>query len=253
MMKLLKYDWKRDSNTIYSVLAVLVVAQLLLHWVGTSRGWEPMIVIGIGLMMYVCAMVVMVITGSKAYIKNLRSYQRRLVPIHPIYHVLSSLLFSTLIMVAVFVIALIHGLLLNPWSEFTALLELGNIQPTAWDVITSIASGIWGTFFVMLLVYFSITVGAMVNIRGKAGVWVGIIVFIIITNMISLISETIFEQAGSAANFGIVQIESGSSAVPDTVSVSSLGTGLGSFLFELVAAALLLWLMAWPIRKKLEI
>lgn len=206
MMKLFKYDWKRDSNTIYSVLAVLVVAQLLLHWVGTSRGWEPMIKIGIGLMMYVCAIVVMVITGSKAYIKNLGSYQRRLVPIHPIYHILSALLFSTLIMVAVFAIAVIHGLLLIPWSELTAFLELGNMQLTAWDVITAVASGIWGTFFVMLLVYFSITVGAVVNIRGKAGVWVGIIVFIIITNMISLISETVFKQAGSATNFGIVRL-----------------------------------------------
>ncbi|MBU5671044.1 hypothetical protein [Paenibacillus brevis] len=253
MMKLFKYDWKRDSNTIYSVLAVLVIAQLLFHWVGTARGWDPMIRLAVSLMMYVSAMVVMVITGSKGYIKNLKSYQRRLVPIHPIYHVLSSLLFSTLIMMAVFVIAAAHGLLLIPWSDLTAFLELGNLQLTAWDVIIAAASGIWGTFFVMLLIYFSMTVGAMVNIRGKAGVWVGIIVFIILSNIISSISETVFRQAGSATNFGIVQIESGPAAVPDTVTVSSLGTGLGGFLFELVAAVLLLWLMAWPIRKKLEI
>lgn len=253
MMKLFKYDWKRDSNTIYSVLAVLVVAQLLLHWVGISREWNPMIRLGISLTMYISALVVMVITGYKAYIKNLKSYQRRLVPVHPVYHVLSTLLFSTLISVAVLVIAAAHGLLLIPWSDLTAFLELGQLQLTAWDVIAGAASGIWGIIFIMLLVFFSITVGAMVNIRGKAGVWVGIIIFIVISSIVSMISEILFNQSGSTNNFGMVQIETGSAIVQDTVSVSSLGTGLGSFLLELVVAVLLLWLMAWPIRKKLEI
>lgn len=253
MIKLFKYDWKRDSNTIYSVLAVLVIGQLLLHWLGISRGWEPTVRLGVGLAVYIAAVVVMVITGYKSYIKNLKSYQRRLVPIHPLYHVLSSLLFSTLIMLAVFAIAAAHGLLLISRSDLMAFLELGNLQLTAWDVIVAAASGIWGTFFVVLLVFFAITVGAMVSIRGKAGVWVGIITFIALSNLISLINEKVFEQVGSTSNFGIAQIETGSTVVPDTFTINSIGTGLGGFLFELAVAALLLWLMVWPIRKKLEI
>lgn len=253
MIKLFKYDWKRDSNTIYSVLAVLVIGQLLLHWVGVSRGWDPMIRMGVSLAVYIAAVVVMVITGYKSYIKNLKSYQRRLVPIHPFYHVLSSLLFSTLIMLMIFAIAAAHGLLLISRSDLTAFLELGNLQLTVWDVITAAASGIWGTFFIILLVFFSITVGAMVNIRGKAGVWIGIIVFMALSNIISLINEKVFEQVGSTSNFGIAQIEAGSTVIPDAVTINSIRTGLGGFLFELAVAALLLWLMVWPLRKKLEI
>lgn len=253
MMKLLKYDWKRDSNTILSVLAVLVLAELSLHWFGSFKDWDPMIRLGLALVMYVSALVVMVITGSKGYIKSIRSYQRRLVPIRSIYHVLSSLVFSTLIILAVLAIGFAHFMLLFPLHEIKAFFELSNVQLTAWDIILGGASGIWGTFFIMLVVYFSMTVGAMVNIRGKAGVWVGIVVFVIISNAFSLISESLFNQAGSTSDLGIVQIETGSQRVSEGLTVTNLGTSLGSFLFELVVAALLLWLMSGPIRKRLEI
>ncbi|MGV2795207.1 hypothetical protein GNF78_18590, partial [Clostridium perfringens] len=92
MMKLLKYDWKRNANTFSGLLAVLVLVQIILSMIGKVRGWDESVIVVSSFIFYVTAGIITMILVCNTFESNIKAYHRRLLPVHPAWTVLSSLL-----------------------------------------------------------------------------------------------------------------------------------------------------------------
>lgn len=109
MMKLLKYDWKRNANTFLGMVAILAIAQLLITWFGITKNWTAEITVVLIVMLYASALIFVTVLGCKTFDHNIKAYNRRLLPVHPVWSVISSLLLSWIFVLTVVAIAAIHG------------------------------------------------------------------------------------------------------------------------------------------------
>ena len=89
MMTLLKYDFRRNWNTLLAGLVILIIAQ-----VGLSLFVSEVTGIVLGIMGYVGVGVAIYVKMIKTYTSNIRSYNRRLLPVTGLSHVLSPLIFE---------------------------------------------------------------------------------------------------------------------------------------------------------------
>lgn len=80
MMKLLKYDLKRNATTFLSVGAILIALQLIISIMGNIRGWDPKIILALTIVLYSFVGTFSVILVAITYRKNIKAYSRRLLP-----------------------------------------------------------------------------------------------------------------------------------------------------------------------------
>ena len=251
MMKLMKYEWKRNANTLLSVFFVLVVAQLAVAIVGHYQNWLEPAIVALDIMMYLAAAVIMIVTVCKTFSYNIRAYHRRLLPVHPVLTILAPLLLSWIVLIVLMGIIAIHGRLYIQFLGYP--LELGQLLGflSSSDWLLVVGQIAWLYTLLILMVFVSMVIGASVSIRGKAGAWVSILMFIIIQYAISWLENFIFEDlVSSSFMFGVFEAESGS------VTIEAGGFNFltwGPFLLELGFAGVFIWLMSYLLERRVEI
>lgn len=247
MLKLLKYDIKRNLNSFLSMMAILVIAQLLVSVFGNIRGWDNAIILGLSLILYIVAAVMMTVAVCKTFGTNLKAFNRRLLPVHPIWAIFSTLLLGFIAMIVFFIIVGIHAFL---YDQFIS--DFGSFSNMDWSGFTeAIFVGVWSYGLTLLIIFMAITIGASVTINGKSATWIGIIAFFIIQNGMSYVEYLLFGDNKST----MVQFEinsngfKGSTGVAEKLDLFSWG----SFLFELGCAGLMVYLISYLISKKVAI
>lgn len=251
MMKLLKYDLKRNANTFLGLAAVLVIVQVLIAIVGNLRGWDKEAVMALNIILYASSGIIAVVLACKTFENNIKAYHRRLLPVHPAWTIVSSLLLSYIVAFMIAVIATVHALL---YLQFAGLPLTFDIQPASvkdW-IVLFVGIG-WFYTLLILTIFMAITIGASISVRGKAGTWIGIISFFVIQNGMSWLESALFgdNDAGilKFAVFHVGSDEISAEASPPVLSILSLGP----FLFELTFAALMFYAMTYLLSKKVEI
>lgn len=251
MLKLLKYDLKRNANVSLGLLAVLVFLQILLSVVGNTKNWEQSIIIGLTFSLYMMTGIIMIIVICKTYENNIKAYSRRLLPIRPMWTAVSCIIIGWIIAPILALIALLHGVLyknivgVSWWQqlELTAL----NVK----DLLLFVFLIGWGITFLMMIILLSMTIGASISLRGKAGTWVGILSFFIFSSVLSWVERQLFGAFNDMLfNVGI-SLPGGE--VSTTVTSSAPIMTWGPLLFEAVIIALMLVVINYLISKKVEI
>lgn len=251
MMKLLKYEWKRNANTLLSVFFVLIVAQIAVATVGHYRNWVDAAILTLTILLYVAAAMIMIVTVSKTFSYNIRAYHRRLLPVHSVWTILSPLLLSWIVLIVLLGIIAIHGGLYIQFLGFPFEIQelFRSIHLSDW--LLNIGLIVWAYTLLIVMIFVSMLIGASVSIRGKAGTWMGILAFIIIQYVLFWLEDLFFKDADTSNfMFGVFESESGS------VTVQAGGFNFmawGPFLFELVVAGLLVWLMSYLLKRRAEI
>lgn len=252
MMKLLKYDIKQNANTLLGLAAVLVIVQGFLSIAGNLRHWDGEIIFVLTLVLYLTAAIIMIVQACKTFANNIKAYHRRLLPLHPIWTILSSLLFSWLVGLMITVIIAVHASLYLSLAKVAidfVSIELVGVK----DVILMIFSIIWVYTLLILTIFTSITIGASVSIQGKAGTWVGIISFFLIQNGISWLENLLFgENDTTMLNYGTIHFGTSEEIRTGTAEAVNI-MSLGSLLFEVVLAGLMIYTISYLLSKRVQI
>lgn len=251
MMKLLKYEWKRNANTLLSVFFVLIVAQIAVATVGHYRNWMDAAIVTLAIMIYVAAAMIMIVTVSKTFGYNIRAYHRRLLPVHPVWAILSPLLLSWLVLIVLLGIIAIHGGLYIQFLGYPLGLDQPMSSLAIGDWLLVVGQIAWLYTLLIVMVFVSMLIGASVSIRGKLGTWISILAFFIVQYVISWVENLFFKDIDTSAfMFGVFEAESGSVTV-ETGGFNFLAWG--PFLFELGVVCLFVWLMSYLLKRRVEI
>ncbi|MEC0089419.1 hypothetical protein [Paenibacillus macquariensis] len=248
MMKLLKYDFKRNGAKLLGVAVVLILAQLSIMLLINNIT----LITVFSMLAYMIAGVILFITPIRTYSYNLKAYHRKLLPVHSLKTIISPIAMGFICLLILGLIMLIHGYVYLTVYENTRIFDIIKMYPM--DTIMSLLSACWIMINMLITIFLAITIAT--SIRSKGSFWIGIVVFFIIVNGLSWIENLFFGES----QWGIFQIfsDESNSAVDGIVTnvnynPSSLTGGMiGSFIFELVCSVAFLYIMVKLIDRKVE-
>ncbi|AZK48724.1 hypothetical protein [Paenibacillus lentus] len=252
MLRLLKYDWKRNANLSLGLLAVLVLLQIAIGVIGNVRGWEQAIILLLSIMLYVMTGIILIILASKTYENNIKAYSRRLLPIRPVWSAVSSIVLWWIFSLVLGLLVTAHYFIYTKFvfKDFWWPQELLVADVTDWFGIIFMTG--WSLTYLMVSILLSITIGASVSLRGKAGTWIGLLAFIVIQNTVSWVEHILF-RGYDVLLFRIDSLEYSDTAVNAQLMPSASFMTVGQLLFEGVIIVLMLVLINYLMSRKVEI
>ncbi|NQX44050.1 hypothetical protein HQN87_01795 [Paenibacillus tritici] len=244
MLKLLKYDLRRRRERI---LVFIVIALLIQAGMWISSATVDIGLLSLNMAGYYVLAIALVYIAVAGYFRNLKSYQRQLLPVTALQTVLSPMLLALLLIGGVIILGLVQlGIyrLLYPLDFLP-----GNLLTVGFQVILR---SLWSTGFLMVMVMFSITVA--LSLRMKWRIWIGVVILFLLENGIGYLERTLFGTYFIALdmvfNFEIYpgNLQSGSG-----FTVEYAAANPGALLFELAAACLMIYGMAVLVKKRIEV
>lgn len=246
MMTLLKYDFRRNWNTLLAGLAVLIIVQI-----GLAMFMSDISSSLIGVMAYVGVGVSIYVKMIKTYWSNIRSYNRRLVPVTGLSHVLSPLIFGTLCGLGVMVVAVIHYFIFSATHTDMNLASAINMSGIHVSEIISLLLFVWwAVLFITVIIFLSISIGG--SFRFKTGPWISIIAFFVLTNLISWLENIIFSGRFNPNELFQVTEKSTGISITSNRILWSQGTWW-SVIFEIIVAVILVAAAVYLNNKKVEV
>ncbi|WP_458125544.1 hypothetical protein [Paenibacillus sp. Z3-2] len=244
MMTLLKYDFRRNWNVLLAGLVILIIAQ-----VAISLFMSEVTGLVIGIMGYVGVGVAIYVKMIKTYSSNIRSYNRRLLPVTGLSHVLSPLIFGALCGLGLVIVSAIHAYIyismklgLNLATYFSGI----HVS----DVLTLLLFGAWVLVFMTVIIFLSISIAG--SFRWKTGPWIGIVAFFVLVNVIGWLENIIM--TGRFNPNEVFQFTEESTGISITANGVLWSDGMwGSTIFEIIVAVLLVWATIYLNNKKVEV
>nr|WP_154984544.1 hypothetical protein [Paenibacillus xylanexedens] len=246
MMTLLKYDFRRSWNTLLAGLVILIIVQLGLM-IFVSSGVTANV---LGIMAYVGAGVAIYVKTIKTYAANIRSYNRRLVPVTGLSHVLSPIIFGTICGLGLLLIGFLHAYLYITMKLGLDLSAYIGVNISVAEIWSTLFFAGWIVLFMTIMIFFSISVAG--TFRWKTGPWIGIVTFIVLINLLSWLENVIF--SGKFSPNDLFQFTEESTGISFSASGVIWADGRwGTTVFEMALAALLVWGIIYMNTKKVEV
>ncbi|OWA34582.1 hypothetical protein B9G55_15285 [Saccharibacillus sp. O16] len=251
MLKLLKYDMKRDLFTLLGGAAALVLGLLAIELLGKQVGMERGAQAVLSLMGYTFFGILILIAVCNSFRLNIRSVGRRLVPLGSLHYVGSALLYGLLLNGVLLVIGGLHMLYYQATGILQQLEQSGSFTIN-WDSSIPLPFGVslivlWGSLFLLTLLL--LVMAMMESMRFKGRTLIAVAAVIGISILTSAVENSFFGGAGTQALTGF-QIESQSEL---NLPTESLGAVLPAFLFELVMSALFTWVTVKLINRSVRV
>ncbi|MOA19523.1 hypothetical protein D3C78_1399120 [compost metagenome] len=198
----------------------------------------------------------MLILTCKTFITNIKAYHRRLLPLHSVWTVLSSLLFGLITATSVSILMVINGVVYS--DSLTLLLreiEINSINYV--DTIVIFLTGIWLSIFTMVSIFLACTIGSSFRIRKNAGTWIGILSFFVVQYTVGWVETKLFGDSMNKEPISIVGIEGtanmSSGGVSTEITMDVFSFPWGTFIFELGISALMVWVITYLISRRVEV
>lgn len=246
MMTLLKYDFRRNWNTLLAGLAVLIIVQI-----GLSLFVSDISASAIGVIVYVGAGVALYVKMIKTYWSNIRSYNRRLVPVTGLSHVLSPIIFGTLCGLGLLAVATIHYFIFS--TTHTGINFAGFINDSgihASEIVSLLLFSWWVALFITIIIFLSISIGG--SFRFKTGPWISIVAFFVLTNLITWLENIIF--SGRFNPNELFQVTEGNTGISVTSNRILWSDGTwASIIFEIIVAVILVGVAVYLNNRKVEV
>ncbi|MUT66233.1 hypothetical protein [Paenibacillus sp. NEAU-GSW1] len=244
LLKIMKYDWKRNSSVIIGVAAVFIIVEALLLFGGSRPQWSKELLFVLSMLGFAWLGAANIFLMCKTYASNISSYSRRLLPVSGGWTVLSPLVWGLL------------GFIVLGAAVYGYILLYDAVNELAFDpllvTLTNVAGGIflslWNLLFMVLVIFFAITIAKSVY-RKKLGPWLGIATFFGIQLFISWLEHLIYK---SDVNGKITQINSTSENVTMEFDLWTTQTW-GSSLIQLVAAVLIFYSIIKLLNKRVQL
>ncbi|REK76123.1 hypothetical protein [Paenibacillus paeoniae] len=205
MIKLLKYDWKRNATTTLAGLLILLVAQLIITTIGWRNGWNPQAVIVIAFMLFLFSGFLIFLVACQTFHANMKAYSRRLLPLPTIYTIVSPLVLMFGLTFALFLLCAAYDAVFSLLYDKISLLQAVTEILTVGEAATIIGMGLWGSLFTTLIIFFSIAFSRIVE--GRGGTFLGIAVCIAIFSLIPWIEDLFVMRSGAdSLSYGMIHL-----------------------------------------------
>ncbi|MEK4852485.1 hypothetical protein NST04_21730 [Paenibacillus sp. FSL H7-0756] len=244
MLKLLKYDLKRRKERILVFIVIALLAQAGL-WISSAKIDADLA--SLNLAVYCILAIAMIFITVTGYFRNLKSYQRRLLPVTALQTVLSPMLLALLLTGVVILLGLAH---LGIYKLLYTMDFLpGNLQTVGFRALLQ---AVWSTLFLMVMVMFSFTVALSLRMKGR--IWIGIVLLVLLENGFGFLEKfffhTYFISLENAFSFEIYpgRLQSGSD-----YTIKYLPINQGALLFEVAAVCLMICGMVTLVRRRIEV
>ncbi|QOS77263.1 hypothetical protein JNUCC31_20980 [Paenibacillus sp. JNUCC31] len=246
MMTLLKYDFRRNWNTLLAGLAVLIIVQI-----GLALFFSEVSGSIIGIIAYVGAGVAIYVKMIKTYRSNIRSYNRRLVPVKGLSHILSPIIFGTLCWLGLIVVAAIHYFIYSATHtgiNFASYMNVSGIHLS--EILNLLLFLWWVALFSIIIIFLSISIGG--SFRFKTGPWISIVAFFLLINLISWLENLIFSGRFNPNELFQFTEESTGLSITSNRIIWSDGTW-ANIIFEIIVAVILVGVAVYLNNKKVEV
>lgn len=255
MIRLLKYDWKRNANALVASTVILLLAQIAIAVIGEVYDWQPIMAYILSLVVFAFAGLMLFLTVCQTYNANLKAHSRRLLPIPSLYAVASPLLLLLGGMAVLLVLFLLHEFVYGTWLGLdVSVMVAMNEQLSFGRSIVFLIGCAWLAVTVTIYILFCITFAR--TFEGRIGTWMGIAMFIGLSIVTSWIGATVVPTPASGdVPFGMTGISLTESA-PDGLELTVTGfdgIAVVSFLFELGLAIALLYGIRYMIHHRIKI
>lgn len=250
MMKLLKYDWKRNENSILVAFMIWLLAQIIFTALGWIYGWDELIINIITTILYGVGGLFAFLLACQTFNGNIKAYSRRLLPLPLFYTILSPLILIIAAQVAIGLLYIAHDMLFTVLFHTNSLLS---IIGSHLDVVesVSVALGIlWSTIAITIVIFFAIA--SSHTVAGRGGTMLGIIVAVVLFSLLSWFDRLIFSSMDrSSESFGFFRLIM-EETVDGKISMEVLPferTGIGVLLFDAAIAAVLVFGIIYMIKR----
>ncbi|OKP86088.1 hypothetical protein A3842_06685 [Paenibacillus sp. P3E] len=242
MLKLMKYDLKRRQERILAFFVIMLLVQAGIWISNSSMGVD---LLSYNMMAYGVFGCTLLLFAFFNYIRYLKSYARRLVPVGTLQNVLSPLLLNWILLLLVTGLAAIHlGLYILVYSS--DFLPVNFWRVASWCIFNLL----WTAGFELILLMFAVTIAKSLRVKGT--IWIAIAVFAVIENGISFIENQFWGSYISALNNAFQFKVYEASAIRTGLKLSDIGTNFWALIFEAAVGAILIYVMKLLIQKRIE-
>lgn len=254
MLKLLKYDLKRDFFQITGGIVAIVLLLIVIEAGGGYWQMKTDARFVLTVLTYFAAAAGILSLVCNSFRKNIGFVGRRLIPVPSWQYIASAVLYM---LVAVLILLLMAGAQFLYYRQSGVLGELGRLEAVNFEGpegITSLLTMfgvpfmmLWAFLLLMSILFLVIAVAE--SLRTKSRSLVGIVLFFAIGSLISWVENAFLGGRGTQAITGLrVQNQS----VVD-IRIESVTAGWAAFVFEAIVAALAVWLTVRLIDRRVQI
>lgn len=252
MLKLLKYNWKMNSLSVYIVLASTVLLYTLLLIGKYKWGWIDEAVFVIGALVATLSSLAFIVLTCLTMKHQLKSYHRRLLPLSPIEEISSILLLGVIYSLLAVVLAIVYFIVLNASFNDGTINHTLNLILQPKPIFSMLLFSIWIT--IMFLAVMMLAMTATYSTKGKFRAWIGVAIYFGTLIAIDYVSQLIlgpsYQQHYSFINFDV-----GSSDITINEGMPIDWFDFWSFpmLFEVIVLALIITIIHYLLKKRVQL
>ncbi|MCJ8014008.1 hypothetical protein MUG84_19965 [Paenibacillus sp. KQZ6P-2] len=245
MIKLLKYDLRRNATLLLGVTAALILCELVLLGSGASLDVKMAFTV----IFFIVAAAIFTINNVNVFDYNIKSISRRLLPVNTFSYVWASLVYGAINTLVLFLI----GAGVTLYFAFhidTSVLRDVHLPAYAWASL--VLEAIFTTIYGFLTIYIIIALARSITRKGVF--WVGFLLFLSMETVITFIEKLLFNQdtnqTFSLVTFHVEIINGVLASKPVTASTN--WNALGVLGFEAILCVVYLFVIKWCVEKRIE-
>lgn len=252
MLKLLKYNWKMNSLSVYIMLASTVLLYALLLIGKYKWGWIDEAVFAFGALVTTLSSLAFLVLTCLTMKHQLKSYHRRLLPLSPIEEIASILLLGVIYSLFAVVLAVVYFIVLNANFDDGTIGHTLDLVLKPKPMLSMLLFSVWIT--IMFLAVMMLAMTATYSIKGKFRAWFGVAIYFGTLIAIDYVSQFIlgssYEQHYSFINFDV-----GSSDITINEGMPIDWFDFWSFpmLFEVIVLALMITMIQYLLKKRVQL
>lgn len=246
LLKLVKYDWKRNAGFMLVLGALFVLVEAGLTVYGGIKKLDNEFVYVLSFVFYLAVTIMVCVTTCRTYEHNLRFFNRRLLPLPGLYTILSPLVLGFGGLAVIGVIGVLHLLAMGMvWDNGILMISDVLGERGFWSMLVSC------TMFIVVI-FLSITVAKL--FIGKKGVWIGIALFFVVQLVFDWLENLLFPNMAVSTDqfFESVSVRVSDSANA-TINVQATVTNFwGPLIFETAAIVAMICIMNYLINRRIQ-
>lgn len=254
MIKLLKYDWKRNGNSILAAFIILLLAQTALTTLGWAYSWDEIFLFVLTIMLYAVGGFLAFLMACQTFNSNIKAYSRRLLPLPSLYTILSPVILIITAQIVIGLLYVAHDMIFTQLFSEDSLLTVVRSHMSAVEIVSVVLGIVWGTISTTIVIFFAIASSHIVG--GRGGTFIGIVVAVVMFTVIPWLEWLIFPNINASnESFGFFRLvsketENGSTVI-EVVPFELMQ--LGIVLFEVAVIVAMVYGIIYSMERKMKL
>jgi len=252
MLKLLKYNWKMNSLSVYIILASTALLYVLMLIGKYKWGWIDEVTFSFGAFVALLSSLIFTVITCLSFKHQLKSYHRRLLPLSNIEEIASILLLGVIYMLLAVVPSLVYFVVLDADFKYEAINAALDIVLQPKPIVSMLLYTTWVTLMMLSLIMLAMAVTYC--FRGKYRAWIGVAVFIGISMVIDYVGKLIVGPTYEMQyGFIMFDLSSNDMTIKEDMSIDWFHIWSLPMLLDVIVFALTITMLHYLLKKRVQL